>query len=90
MSSNGSIMELVAKGKLSEDIIDINNKKSVFDFRRLEYHAQLGILKRDQVGENLKKLKLLIKAKCPDAKGNYPETGKKVLEKNAQQRALFH
>jgi len=32
MSSNGSIMELVAKGKLSEDLIDINNKKSVFDY----------------------------------------------------------
>ena len=32
MSVNGSIMELVAKGKLTEDVIDITNKKSVFDY----------------------------------------------------------
>jgi len=32
MSSNGPIMELVAKGKLTEEIIDVTNKKSVFDF----------------------------------------------------------
>ena len=32
MSNNGSIMELVAKGKLSEEVININNNKSVFDF----------------------------------------------------------
>lgn len=32
MSNNGSIMELVAKGKLSEEVININNDKSVFDF----------------------------------------------------------
>lgn len=33
MSSNGSIMELVAKGKLLEEIIDIENIKSVFDYK---------------------------------------------------------
>ncbi len=32
MSSNGSIMELVAKGKLSEDVIDIKNENSVFNY----------------------------------------------------------
>ena len=41
MSSNGSIMELVAKGKLSEDIIDINNKKSVFDFDITKFFCKL-------------------------------------------------
>jgi hypothetical protein len=30
--TNGSIMELVAKGKLDEDIIDINNKTSLFNY----------------------------------------------------------
>lgn len=32
MSSNGSIMELVAKGALDEELIDINNKTSIFDY----------------------------------------------------------
>ena len=30
--SNGSIIELVAKGKQDEDIIDIDNNSSLFDF----------------------------------------------------------
>lgn len=30
--SNGSIMELVAKGLLDEDLIDLNNKKPIFDY----------------------------------------------------------
>ena len=30
--SNGSIMEMVAKGQLDEDLIDINNKSSLFNF----------------------------------------------------------
>lgn len=30
--SNGSIMELVAKGQQDEDLIDINNKSSLFDY----------------------------------------------------------
>ena len=30
--SNGSILELVAKGQLDEELIDINNKSSLFDF----------------------------------------------------------
>lgn len=32
MSNNGSLMELVAKGAQDEDLIDINNKTSVFDY----------------------------------------------------------
>ena len=31
--SNGSILELVAKGQLDEELIDINNKTSLFDFK---------------------------------------------------------
>ncbi len=32
MSSNGSIMDLVAKGVQDEELIDINNKTSIFDY----------------------------------------------------------
>jgi hypothetical protein len=32
MSNNGSIMELVAKGAQDEELIDINNKTSIFDY----------------------------------------------------------
>lgn len=32
MSNNGSIMELVAKGVQDEELIDINNKTSIFDY----------------------------------------------------------
>jgi hypothetical protein len=32
MSNNGSIMELVAKGAQDEDLIDINDKTSIFDY----------------------------------------------------------
>ena len=36
MSSNGPILDLVAKGKLDEDLIDINNEKSLFDFTNIK------------------------------------------------------
>ena len=32
MSNNGSIMELVAKGAQDEELIDINNKTSIFNY----------------------------------------------------------
>jgi hypothetical protein len=33
MSNNGSIIELVAKGKLDEDIVELKNTKSFFDYK---------------------------------------------------------
>jgi hypothetical protein len=35
MSSNGPILDLVAKGKLDEELIDIENKTSIFDFTNI-------------------------------------------------------
>ena len=32
MSNNGPILDLVAKGKLDEDLIDIKNESSIFNY----------------------------------------------------------